>query len=171
MKAIVIGASAGGICLFTYLFTNLVQSFPYPVFIAQHIPEDMPDNYLETINSKSPLSIKEAHHNEQIQSGYVYFAPAGYHLLIESEYCLSLSVDKRVHFSRPSIDVLFQSAAEIYKSDLLGIILSGANHDGLEGAQTIVNLNGEIWVQSPNTAEAQVDVVKQIKTHQLSNFL
>ena len=156
MKAIVIGASAGGIKLLTKILSKLPKNYGFPILVAQHIPYDMPDSYLENMNSDSELTIKEAQHNEDISWGYVYFAPADYHLLVESEHKLALSVDPPVHYARPSIDVLFQSAAEVFKKDLVGIILTGANEDGAEGVRLIKMFGGKVIVQHPETAEVSV---------------
>ncbi|MCF6777208.1 chemotaxis protein CheB [Thiotrichales bacterium 19X7-9] len=156
MKVIVIGASAGGINLLSQMLIKLPKPYVLPILIAQHMPYDMPDSYIERLNKHVQLKVKEASHCECIQPGIIYFAPAGYHLLVEADFTLSLSVDERVNYARPAIDVLFQSAAEVFQESLIAIVLTGANCDGVEGAKAVQDYGGCVWVQSPETAFAQV---------------
>ena len=100
------------------------------------------------------LEVKEAEEKEPVQPGYVYFAPANYHLLIEDDRSFALSIDEKVNYTRPSIDVLFESAADVYGSSLIGIILSGANNDGVAGMLRIKRSGGLVIVQDPDTADA-----------------
>jgi two-component system chemotaxis response regulator CheB len=102
------------------------------------------------------LPLQEAFDKVAIEPGHVYVAPAGYHLLVEPGRTLALSVDEPVNFARPSIDVLFESAAYVYRARLLGIVLTGANDDGARGLATIRASGGYAWVQRPDTAVASV---------------
>lgn len=156
MKLVVIGASTGGVELLSWLVSQLPANLKYPILIVQHIPTDMPDSYINTIAKGSRVSVKEAYHLEHIKPGTVYFAPADYHLMVESKDLLALSVDDKVNYARPSIDVLFYSAAEVYKQNCVGIVLTGANSDGAAGALAIQEYGGEVLVQDPKTAQIGV---------------
>jgi two-component system, chemotaxis family, protein-glutamate methylesterase/glutaminase len=101
----------------------------------------------------SALTVKDADEKEAIRPGFVYFAPANYHLLIETDHTFSLSIDPKVNYSRPSIDVLFESAANVYGPRLIAILLTGANNDGAKGLQLIKEKGGLVIVQDPRSAE------------------
>lgn len=107
----------------------------------------------ELLNQVSRIAVKEAEDKESLSSGTAYLAPPGYHLLIEPDRSFSLSVDERVNHARPSIDVLFESAAEVFGGTLIGIILTGANADGARGLKTIKEYGGLAIVQNPEEAE------------------
>jgi two-component system, chemotaxis family, protein-glutamate methylesterase/glutaminase len=156
IDAVVIGASAGGVEALMALLPALAPGLMPPVFIVLHLPRDKPSVLAEIFAPKCAVPVQEAGDKEQVSSGTVYFAPSNYHLLIDHGPQLSLSADDPVHHSRPSIDVLFESAAEIYSSRLLGIILSGANEDGARGLAAIHDAGGVTVVQSPETARAPV---------------
>jgi two-component system, chemotaxis family, protein-glutamate methylesterase/glutaminase len=151
--AIVIGASAGGLFATTRILKVLPADFPIPVIVVQHRSKDERDLLEEVTQVKCKLTIKQADEKETIKEGTVYFAPPNYHLLIEKDGTFSLSYDAPVNFSRPSIDVLFETAAEVYKNKLLGIILTGANKDGARGMKTIRQHGGTTIAQQPDTAE------------------
>ncbi len=151
-EAIVLGVSAGGIEALTTLVPVFPAEYSMPVIIVQHrLPG--PDEFLtEHLNEMSGIHVIEAQPNEKILPGTVYVAPGGYHLHIEPERIFSLSVDPPVNYSIPSIDVLFESAADIYKEKLIGVVLTGANADGSSGLKKIRELGGLAVVQSPKTA-------------------
>lgn len=151
--AIVIGASAGGLYVMTRLLQPLPANFPIPVIVAQHRSRDERSLLEEVLQQKCAVRIKQADEKELIQKGAVYFAPPDYHLLIENDRSFSLSFDAPVNFSRPSIDVLFESAADVYKERLLGIILTGANSDGAGGIKRIGMQGGTTIGQKPETAD------------------
>lgn len=152
--AIVIGASAGGIEALSVLLPALPSDLQAPVFIVLHLPRDRTSLLVDIFGPRCALPVREAEDKEPVKPGTVYFAPADYHLLIDRGATLALSADALVHFSRPSIDVLFESAADIYGPRLLGIILSGANQDGAEGLATVHRAGGVTVVQSPEGASA-----------------
>ncbi len=155
-KAIVIGVSAGGIDALGSILPTLPVDFPIPVIIVQHI-SPVSDSFLSKhLNSICRINVKEADEKEMAIPGVVYFAPANYHLLIEEDETLSLSVEDRVNYARPSIDVLFETAAYVYNKKLIGIILSGASKDGSEGLKKIKEQGGLTVVQDPETAEAEM---------------
>jgi len=156
-KCIVIGASAGGMRALSSVLSPLPPDFPIPIIVLQHLSPDTYNNYLiNHINKRVQLVVKEADEKEPITKGHIYIAPANYHLLVEDDQTFSLSIDGRVHYSRPSINVLFDSAAEVYKSKVIGIILTGANNDGAEGLHRIKQNGGLAIVQNPEEAEADV---------------
>jgi two-component system chemotaxis response regulator CheB len=152
-EAIVIGASVGGLEALKIVLSALPASFPSPVAIVQHIGERSESFMAELLNQASRITVKEAEDKESLSPGTAYLAPPGYHLLIEPDRSFSLSVDERVNYARPSIDVLFESAAEVFGETLIGIILTGANADGAQGLKTIKEYGGVAIVQSPEGAE------------------
>lgn len=152
--AVVIGASAGGLNALKTLFLGLDRTFSLPLIIVQHISPDS-DNYLiHILNDLKIISVKEADEKEEPMAGMAYIAPPNYHLLIEPDHLFTLTVDERVNYARPSIDVLFETAAEAWRDRLIGIILTGANSDGSKGLKRIKELGGLVIVQDPDTAEA-----------------
>lgn len=151
--AIVIGASAGGLFVMTRILQPLPARFPLPVIVVQHRSRDERSLLEEVLQQKCAVRIKQADEKEVIQKGIIYFAPPDYHLLIENDRSFSLSFDAPVNFSRPSIDVLFETAADVYKDRLLGIILTGANSDGSGGIKKISMMGGVTIAQSPETAD------------------
>jgi two-component system, chemotaxis family, protein-glutamate methylesterase/glutaminase len=154
VDAVVIGASAGGIEALNVLLPALSQYLRPPVFIVVHLPRDQPSMLADIFSKKCAVPVREAQDKETVASGTVYFAPANYHLLIDRGPQLSLSADDLVHHSRPSVDVLFESAADIYKNRLLGVILTGANEDGASGLAAVHDAGGVTVVQRPDTAQA-----------------
>ena len=155
-KAIVIGTSAGGLDALTTLLSGLPEAFPWPVMIVQHLGK-ADSNYLANVlNRISPLTIKEAEDKEPLLPGYGYVAPSGYHLLLEPDESFSLSVDPKVQYSCPSIDVLFESAADVFGGQLIGILLTGANYDGARGMTLIKEKGGLTIAQNPATAYSRV---------------
>jgi two-component system, chemotaxis family, protein-glutamate methylesterase/glutaminase len=154
IDAVVIGASAGGIEALTLLLPALSPGLRPPVFIVLHLPRDRPSVLAEIFARKCAVPVREAEDKETIASGTVYFAPNNYHLLVDQDSQLALSVDDPVHHSRPSVDVLFESAADVYKERLLGIILTGANDDGASGLAAVHDAGGVTVVQRPDTARA-----------------
>jgi two-component system chemotaxis response regulator CheB len=154
IDAVVIGASAGGIEALTVLLPALSQGLRPPVFIVVHLPRGRPSVLAEIFAKKCAVPVREAEDKETVASGTVYFAPNDYHLLVDQGPQLSLSADDLVHHSRPSVDVLFESAADIYRSRLLGIILTGANEDGASGLAAVRDAGGVTVVQRPDTARA-----------------
>ena len=151
-KAIVIGSSAGGMEALRTVLSVLPESFEIPILISQHLSPSS-DNYItQYLNKLCKLEVKEADEKENIQVGKVYFAPPNFHLLVEKDKTLSLSTDSRVNFARPSIDVMFETAAWAYGSSLIGIVLTGANFDGSNGLKIIKDFGGLTIVQDPKTA-------------------
>lgn len=151
LRALVIGGSAGGIEALRNLLTALPPSLEVPVLVVLHIGGDARWTW-PAIFPGSPVPVREAEDKETATPGVVYLAPPDYHLLVDSDGVLSLSLDEPVHLSRPSIDVLFESASWAMGENVLGILLTGANADGAAGLATIHRGGGSCWVQTPETA-------------------
>lgn len=154
-KAIVIGVSSGGLNVLKILLPALPADFCLPIIIVQHVGAHSENYWIDLLDGMCKLTIKEADEKEIITKGNVYISPANYHLLVEKDHTLSLSTEQKINFARPSIDVLFESAAEAYKDKLIGIILTGSNNDGAKGIKKIQEYGGLTIVQDPNTAESQ----------------
>ncbi len=154
-RAVVIGVSAGGLAALDKILPVLKSSFSLPVLVVQHVSPTS-ENYLPIhFSHRCLLEVKEAEDKEQIEGGVIYFAPPNYHLLVEYNRSIALSTEERVNFSRPSIDVLFETAADAYLNELVGVVLTGANSDGAVGIAKIKQFGGLAVVQSPETAEAE----------------
>ena len=156
IEAVAVGASAGGIEALSVLLEAIPSGFEPSILIVMHIPSTNADLLPEVLRAHCSTPLREAQDKDVLEAGTVYVAPPGYHLLVERARTLALSVDEPVHFSRPSIDVLFESAAHAYGRKLLGIVLTGANEDGAEGLRAIRSAGGLAWVQEPRTAVANV---------------
>ena len=155
-RAIVIGGSAGALNVLRQLLQALIAPAHAPIVIVLHLPPRSPDGLPELLARDCALPVKQAEDKEPLVDGTVYLAPPGYHLLIESHHAFALSIDAPVHFSRPSIDVLFESAADAYGSELLAILLSGASSDGAAGLEEVAAGGGLTAVQAPDSAEASI---------------
>lgn len=153
-QAIVIGASAGAVEALGELLPALPDAYPLPVIIVVHIPPDRPSVLAEIFQVRSKLKVCEADDKEPLQPGHIYFAPPNYHLLVESPASLALSNEDPVQYSRPAIDVLFESAADAYGKRLIGIVLTGANDDGAAGLRAICKAGGLAVVQHPKEASS-----------------
>ena len=150
---VVIGSSWGGMRALQAVLGPLPASFPSPIVVAQHRDPDAEDDLLAKLVERcTHLAIKDADHGDLLQAGRVLLAPPGYHLLVE-DGAVVLSVDEPVQFARPSIDVLFESAAEEYGPAVIAIVLTGANADGAEGLAAVKRRGGRTIVQDPETAE------------------
>jgi two-component system chemotaxis response regulator CheB len=154
VEAIVIGASAGAIQALSRILPALPAGYPIPVLVVVHIPADRADLLAPLFQARCPLMVKEAEDKEPILPGFVYFGPSDYHLLAEADRTASLSADEPVLYSRPSIDVLFESAADAYGAGLVGVILTGANEDGAAGLRAVAAAGGAALVEDPATAFA-----------------
>jgi len=151
-KAIVIGGSAGSLEILISLFSVLPRKFEIPIVVITHLHPQDNGQLVAFFTRRFPHRIKEATDKEAAASGTIYFPPADYHLLVEQDKTFALSVDPKVNYSRPSIDVFFESAAAAWTCDLVGIILTGASRDGAKGLMAIKNKGGMTLVQDPGTA-------------------
>jgi two-component system chemotaxis response regulator CheB len=156
-ELIVIGCSLGGMRALQIILSRLDRGFCIPIVVAQHRHKKSNEGLPAYFRRETDLKVVDANDKQWIEPGHVYLAPADYHLLIERNGTrgeLSLSVDERAHYSRPSIDVLFESAADAYRDRLVGIVLTGSNDDGAQGAARIKARGGIVIAQDPATAEA-----------------
>jgi two-component system chemotaxis response regulator CheB len=148
------GASAGGVDALLKLLSALPAHFRLPVITVLHLPQNRDSQLAAMFQQRTTLQVREAEDKETICPATLYFAPSGYHLSIEADHSFSLSNEEPKHFSRPSIDLLMQSAADAYGVNLAGIVLTGANDDGAAGLARIHHCGGLTVVQEPLEAQA-----------------
>jgi two-component system chemotaxis response regulator CheB len=153
-EAVVIGASAGALEALSAILPLLPADYRLPVLVVVHVPPDKKSILAELFQAKCQVRVREAEDKEPICPGTVYFAPPDYHLLVETDKSLSLSTDEPVLYSRPSLDVLFESAADAYGASLIAIVLTGANEDGAQGLKAVGDAGGRTIVQRPQAAYA-----------------
>jgi two-component system, chemotaxis family, protein-glutamate methylesterase/glutaminase len=153
-KAIVIGISTGGVGTLKALLGALPRNFPLPILIVQHLSPDSGDAMAVFLDGLCAIRVKEADEQERPMPGRVYLAPANYHLMVEPDGRLGLSADPPVNFSRPSVDVLFETAADAFGEGLIGVVLTGAGNDGSLGLKRIKEKGGIAVVQVPEDAAA-----------------
>ena len=156
---IVIGASAGGVDALFRLLTDLPAGFSVPIVTLLHLPENRKSQLTEIFQHRMRIRVREAEDKALIENGTLYFAGAGYHLSVEADRSFSLSCEPPRHYSRPSIDILMESAADACGKSLTGILLTGANYDGAAGLAKISRQGGLTVVQDP--AEAQVPTMPE----------
>jgi two-component system chemotaxis response regulator CheB len=150
---IVIGCSMGGLAALEELLSELSFDLSVPIVVVQHISPDS-ENYMVTLlNEHCALQVQEVDEKERLRPGVVYIAPPNFHVLLEKDKSCTLSVDEKVNFSRPSIDVLFETAAYCCGNKAVGIVLTGGNKDGAEGLKKIKKAGGLTIVQDPGEAE------------------
>ncbi|MES2047432.1 MAG: chemotaxis protein CheB [Pseudomonadota bacterium] len=154
-RAVVLGVSTGGVDALKRLLPALPAAYSLPVLVVIHMAPGSGDGLAKLLDELAEIHVKEADEGEFIKAGVVYLAPANYHLLLESNGQLALSIDTVVNFARPAIDVLFESAAASFGSALIGVILTGAANDGARGLERIRQLGGYTIVQDP--ADALMD--------------
>lgn len=159
VEAIVIGTSAGGIDALMAILPRLPASFHLPIAVVVHLARERESRLAEVFRNHMAIPVHEAADKEDIRGGILYFAPTDYHLAIESDRSFSLSGEPPLHFSRPAIDILMESAAAVYGPALVGILLTGANEDGARGMQEIQQQGGLTIVQDPQ--EAQIATMPQ----------
>lgn len=155
IEAVVIGASAGGVQALSVLLPAFEPAAGVAVLVVLHLPRDRRSLQVEVFQARCRLPVVVADDKMPITPDTVFFAPPDYHLLVESDGLIALSVDAPVHHSRPSIDVLFESAADAYRSAVMGVVLTGSNADGAAGLAAIARAGGCTVVQDPDTAEAR----------------
>jgi two-component system chemotaxis response regulator CheB len=152
IDAVVIGGSAGSVTALGEILPGLPADFP-PVLVVVHIPASSPSLLVAVFAPRCSMIMREAESGGAIERGTVYFAPSDYHLLVESDRRCALSIEPPIHFSRPAIDPLFESAAYVYGSRLAGLVLTGASKDGALGLFAIHRAGGIAMVQDPAVAE------------------
>jgi two-component system, chemotaxis family, protein-glutamate methylesterase/glutaminase len=156
IDGVAIGTSAGGIDALSVLLPGLPRTLRPAVFVVIHLPRERPSLLVDVFQPKCAVPVREAQDKDLVEPGTVYFAPPDYHLLIDRGPQLALSADDLVNFSRPSVDVLFESAADVYSDRLLGIILTGASRDGALGLDAVRRAGGRTVVQRPDTAQVPI---------------
>jgi two-component system, chemotaxis family, protein-glutamate methylesterase/glutaminase len=154
VEAVVIGASAGGIDALRTVLPALPVETPFPVMVVVHVQRDESNPVVGFFAGICAVAVREATDKQPVEGGTVWFAPADYHLLVESGRTFSLSIEGPVNYSRPAIDPLFESAAAAYGPALAAIILTGASPDGARGAEAVRETGGILVVQDPACAEA-----------------
>ena len=152
-KAIVIGASAGGVLALRELLSGLPAGLPCALLVVIHLPRGRPSQLAEVMQGSVALPVMEAEDKQPIVPGQVLLAPPDYHLMVEDAGHVALSVDAPPMYSMPSNDVLFESAAHVWQHELLAIVLTGASADGAQGAAAVRRAGGRVWVQDPGEAE------------------
>lgn len=155
VDAIVIGASAGGVEALLKIFRPLRKGLKLPIIAVLHLPDERRSLLAEVFAAQLAIPVKEADDKESIAPGTLYFAGPGYHLSVEADKTFSFSQEERVYHSRPSIDILFESAADAYDARLAGVLLTGANNDGAKGMARIKEYGGLTVVQDPADALAR----------------
>jgi two-component system chemotaxis response regulator CheB len=153
--AVIIGASAGALEALSAILPPLPATFPYPIFVIVHLPPKKRSVLAAIFDLKCQLRAIEAEDKEPIEAGTIYFAPPDYHLLLEGRTHVALSSEEEVLFSRPSIDVAFESAAEAWGPQLTAVVLTGANQDGARGLAAVLRSGGTTIIQDPSEAYAQ----------------
>jgi two-component system chemotaxis response regulator CheB len=156
INAVVIGGSAGSLEVLFQLLPLLHENLSVAILIVLHRKNSADSSLAALLAGKCLLPVSEAGDKDPMQPGHIYLAPSDYHLLIEKDRTFSLDDSEKINYSRPSLDVTFESAADVYGSSLTGIVLSGANEDGTIGLRAIHNAGGTIIVQNPNTAQMPV---------------
>lgn len=151
---VVIGASAGGVDVLGQILPSVPATFDAALLIVMHLPPSSPSFLVQALGSRCALPVSEPDAGEPILGGRVYVAPPDYHMLVDADATVALSIEAPVRYSRPSIDVLMESAAAVYGARLLGVLLSGANDDGTRGLAAIRAAGGTTWAQTPSTAVA-----------------
>lgn len=148
-KAIVIGGSAGSFQVISKILSCLPNDFELPIMMCLHRLRHVRSGFVEALNIKSTIEIREPYDKEQIKRNHIYLAPANYHLSVELGNTFALTTEELLNNSRPAIDILFQTAAYAYRQKLVGILLSGANKDGAAGMKKINDRGGLTLVQDP----------------------
>ncbi len=152
-RVVAIGASAGAVQALLHLLPALPASYALPILIVVHIPPDRGNALVPLLAPRCRIAVKEAEDKERLVGGVAYFAPSDYHLLVEADGALALSSDEPVNHSRPAIDVLLETAADAYGPALVGIVMTGANHDGAAGLKAVADAGGVAIVENPATAQ------------------
>ncbi len=165
-EVVVVGASAGGVEALLGLFDGLPAGYGLPLVAVLHLPDNRESLLPDLFARRLALRVKEAQDKEVLQPGTLYFAAPGYHLCIEADRSFSYSREEPVHFSRPSIDYLFESAADAYGAKAMGILLTGANQDGAAGLYTIKQRGGVTVVQDPQEAQVATMPEAALALHQ-----
>lgn len=154
-ELIVIGGSAGSLQVIIEMIKNLDTTIHIPIILVIHRKAQSGDILMTLLQQFTRIAVVEIEDKTELEENTIYIVPADYHLLFENHKNMSLDSSEKMNYSRPSIDVTFRSAAEIYGKNVIGVLLSGANADGAEGLGYIKKYNGKVWIQDPATAEVE----------------
>ncbi|TWT66478.1 chemotaxis protein CheB [Allorhodopirellula solitaria] len=154
-EVVVMGASAGAIEAITEILSGLRERTGAPIVIVVHMPSAKDTHLATLLQNRCSRPIIEVEDKQPLERGHVYLAPPDYHVLVEDDTSLALSSEEPVNYSRPSIDVLFESAADVFSQLILGIILTGANQDGAKGLREILDVGGKALIQEPTEAHCR----------------
>ncbi|MHC8339401.1 chemotaxis protein CheB [Pseudomonas sp. HLT2-19-2] len=171
IEAIVIGASAGGVEALLNILSPLREGFTLPIIVVLHLPDERRSQLAEVFARRVAMPVLEACDKTLVEAGTLYFATPGYHLSVEQDRSFSLSLEARVHHSRPAIDYLFESAADAYGSSLAAVLLTGANRDGARGLAQVKYRGGMTIVQDPDEAQVATMPLAALDTHQPDHIL
>jgi two-component system chemotaxis response regulator CheB len=163
-KALVIGGSAGSLDVLLKVLPVLDETLTFPIIIVIHRKHGSDSLLPDLLSSKTRLRVKEVEEKEPICAGTIYIAPSDYHLLIEQDQTFSFDYSEKINYSRPAIDVTFQTAAEVYRTKLACLLLSGSNSDGVSGLKTVKIWGGLALIQDPDSAQVSY-MPAQAKLH------
>lgn len=168
---IVLGGSSGGVEALLKIIPGLAPDFAIPIVIVMHQSRSSRSSLCEVLQARTKLKVREPEDKEKILSKHIYIAPPDYHLMIEEDRTFSYTFSELVNYSRPSIDVLFESAAEAYREKLVGVLITGSNADGAAGMQHIKNKGGLTIAEDPVTADSPVMPAAAIKASKIDFVL
>ncbi|WP_210638949.1 MULTISPECIES: chemotaxis protein CheB [unclassified Pseudomonas] len=171
IQAIAVGASAGGVEALLKVFGQLRKGFSVPILVVLHLPDERQSQLAQVFGYRLAVPVEEAQDKQDVVPGTLYVAAPGYHLSVEADRSLSLSLEDPVHHSRPSIDVLFESAADVYGPNLLAVVLTGANNDGAKGLARVRELGGITVVQDPREAQVSTMPEAALALHEPDHIL
>lgn len=178
--ALVIGGSAGSLDVLLKILPEINPNLDFPIIIVVHRKQGTDSLLSDLLSHRTELKVKEADEKEKINKGYVYIAPSDYHLLIEKDYTFSLDYSEKINYSRPSIDVTFQTAADAYGEQLVCLLLSGSNADGVNGLISVKKNGGITLAQDPDSAQVtympeqailRANVTDILKIEQMANYI
>ena len=163
-RIVVIGASAGGFSALQVIFSELGNEFNFPILVCKHLGIGDEKGLVDVLANRTGTTVMLSEDKLPMCNGCIYMAPGNYHLQVESRDMLSLSIDERVCHSRPAVDVLFESAADVFGENVTAIVLTGANSDGAAGVRAVKKAGGRVVAQSPESAEVKIMPKAAIET-------
>ena len=165
-EALIIGGSAGSFQIVKQILEKLSPSLQIPIFLCIHRLKHVRKGFEETLAYNTRLQLREPYDKEEIRKCIIYLAPANYHMMIEHGLTIALSTENPLNHSRPSLDMSFSSAADVFGAGLVSILLSGANHDGTEGVAAVKRNHGTVIIQDPGDCEVVTMCESALKTTQ-----
>jgi two-component system chemotaxis response regulator CheB len=169
-KIVIIGGSAGSYNVVKKILSSIREDFPLPIILCLHRLKDIRSGFVESLNIGSKIPVKEPHDKDPIKPGFAYLGPANYHLLIEPGHSFALSTECDINYSRPSLDVTFETAGYSFREKMAGIILSGANSDGAKGIYSAFKNGAYTIIQDPENAQFSTmpnEVLKYYTPHKI----